>query len=173
MHSLGIELLSSESIESYSWLLDVVILQAVPAVYSRIQDIDCLGSHMTKIDVLKKFSGLIWNETILKEDFESTWKNLMDEFHLNENNWFNKMYKIRDLWVPSYFKECTFSGLMRTTSRSKTENYFYWLLSNLDLHLIEFSFHFDTTLEGKRCIQRKNDHDSRYTKPDFKTGLKL
>ncbi|KAL7591189.1 hypothetical protein Lser_V15G34808 [Lactuca serriola] len=62
---------------------------------------------------------------------------------------------------------------MRTTSKSEAENYFYGLLSNSDLHLIEFSTHFDTTLEGQRCIQRKNDHDSRYTKPNFKTRLKL
>ncbi|XP_023772223.1 protein FAR1-RELATED SEQUENCE 3-like [Lactuca sativa] len=116
---------------------DTAILQAVPA----------LGSHMAKTDVLKKLSDLIWNETILKEDFESTWKNLMDEFHLNKNNWFNEIYE--------------------------AENYFYGLLSNSDLHLIEFSTHFDNALEGQRCIQRKNDHDSRYTKPDFKTGLKL
>nr|KAJ0185854.1 hypothetical protein LSAT_V11C900498230 [Lactuca sativa] len=99
--TLGTGLLSSESIESYSWLLhafknafhkkpNVIVTSNV------IQDIDCvchtyhknlltglLGSHMAK---LKKLSDLIWNETILKEDFESTWKNLIDEFHLNENN---------------------------------------------------------------------------------------
>nr|KAJ0214875.1 hypothetical protein LSAT_V11C300148790 [Lactuca sativa]KAJ0218454.1 hypothetical protein LSAT_V11C300148400 [Lactuca sativa] len=89
-----------------------------------------------------------WNETILKQDFKSTWKNLMDEFHLNENNWFNEMYKMRDLWIPTYFKECTFSGLMRTTSRFEAETYFYGLLSNSDLHLIEFSTHFNTALEA-------------------------
>nr|KAJ0227913.1 hypothetical protein LSAT_V11C100041150 [Lactuca sativa] len=83
----------------------------------------------------------------------------MDEFHLNENNWFNEMHTMRNLWIPAHFKECTFSGLMRATSKSEAENYFYGLLSNSDLR--------------QRCIQRKNDHYSRYTKPDFKIGLKL
>ncbi|CAH1423453.1 unnamed protein product [Lactuca virosa] len=83
------------------------------------------------------------------------------------------MYKMRDLCIPAYFKECSSSGLMRTTSRSVAENYLYELLSNSDSHLIEFSTHFKTALEGQRCVQRKNDHDSRYTKPDFKIGLKL
>nr|KAJ0228146.1 hypothetical protein LSAT_V11C100043560 [Lactuca sativa] len=188
-------LLSSESIESYSWLLyafkkafskepnvivtdqDVAILQAVAAIFKNARHRLCMwhisqkftnkfGSYIAKTDVLKKLIDLVWNETILKEYFESTWKKLMDEFHLNENNLFNEMYKMRDLWIASYFKECTFSGLMRTTSRFEAENYFYGLLSNSDLHLIEFSTHFDTALEGQRCIQRKNEHDSRYTKPD-------
>nr|KAJ0226742.1 hypothetical protein LSAT_V11C100041130 [Lactuca sativa] len=96
----------------------------------------------------------------------------MDEFLLNKNNWFNEMYKMRDLWILAYFKECRFSGLMRTTSRSEAENYFYGLLSNLDLHLIEFSNHFYTALKGQIFIQRKKDHDSRYTKSDFKTGVR-
>nr|KAJ0204015.1 hypothetical protein LSAT_V11C500291080 [Lactuca sativa] len=124
--TFGVRLLSSESIESYSWLLhafkkaflkepnvivtyqDTAILQAVPVVFKSARHrfymwhisqkfTDKLGNHMTKRDVLKKLSDLIWNETILKEEFESTWKNLMDEFHLNENNWFNEMYKMRDL----------------------------------------------------------------------------
>lgn len=132
-----------------------------------------LGTTMAKTDVLKDINNLIWNETIQKEEFESRWTNIMDKNDLNGNKWFTEMYKIRDLWIPAYFKECSFSGLMRTMSRSEAENYFYGLLSNSDLHLIEFSSHFETALEGLRCIQRKNDHDSRYTKPDFITGLNI
>lgn len=128
---------------------------------------------MAKTDVLKDLSDLIWNETISKDDFESRWKMIMDQYKLNENNWFNEMYKIRNLWIPAYFKECSFSGLMRTTSRSEAENYFYGILSNPDLHLVDFITHFDNALEAQRCTQRKNDHDSRYTTPDFKTGLKI
>ena len=83
------------------------------------------------------------------------------------------MYNIRDIWIPAFFKECLFSGLMRTTSRSEAENYFYGQLSNPDLHLVDCVRHFETALEAQRCIQKKNDHDSRHTTPDFKTGLNL
>lgn len=132
-----------------------------------------LGGKIDKADVLKELNNLIWNETIKKDEFESSWKTIMEKFELNGNNWFNTMYNMRHLWIPAYFKECTFSGLMRTTSRSEAENYFYGLLSNPDLHLVDFIIHFETALEAQRCIQKKNDHESRYTTPDFKTGLKI
>lgn len=128
---------------------------------------------MTQTDVLKELNDLVWNETVKKEEFESNWKIIMDKFDLNEIKWFNDMYDIRDLWIPAYFRECSFSGLMRTTSRSEAENYFYGMLSNSDLHLLEFITHFDTALEAQRCVQRKKDHESRYTNPDFKTELKI
>lgn len=72
---------------------------------------------MAKRDVLKKLSDLIWNETIFKEDLESTWKNIIDKFDLSQNNWFNRMYKMKDIWIPTYVIECSSFGLM-TTSRS-------------------------------------------------------
>lgn len=128
---------------------------------------------MINTDVLQELNDLVWNERIKKEDFESTWKMIMDKFELNEISWFSDMYDMRDLWIPAYFKECAFSGLMRTTSRSEAENYFYGLISNTDLHLIEFINHFDTALEAQRFVQRKNDHDSRYTNPDFKSKLNI
>ena len=89
----------------------------------------------------------------------------MDDYDLSEKKWFEDMYNMRHMWIPAYFQECSFSGLMRTTSRSEAENYFYGLISNPDLYLTEFISHYNTAIEGQRYIQRKNDHDSRYTTP--------
>nr|KAJ0209240.1 hypothetical protein LSAT_V11C400185270 [Lactuca sativa] len=181
----GFGLLSSENIESYSWILyalkKIVNVPNLVVIDQRCCNFTCstdaiqecktkilyvahisiiyrqdvffilytcmqLGSQMAKTDVLKKLSGLIWNETILKEDFESTWKNIMGGFELNENNWVNEMYTMRDLCIPAYFKECSFFGLRRATSKFEIDNYLYGLLFNSNFHLIEFSTHFDTTL---------------------------
>ncbi|XP_023756408.1 protein FAR1-RELATED SEQUENCE 7-like [Lactuca sativa] len=95
----------------------------------------------------------------------------MDEYDLNSNNWFNEMFAIRDKWIPAYFQDCYLSGLMRTTSRSEGENYFYGLMTNADLHLIEYVSHFETAMEAQRFFQRKNNHDSRYTNPKIITKL--
>nr|KAJ0188305.1 hypothetical protein LSAT_V11C900506430 [Lactuca sativa] len=58
-----------------------------------------------------------------------------------------------------------------TISRSEAENYFYGLLFNSNLHLIKFSTHLDTALEAQQCVQRKSDHDSRYTNRILKINV--
>ncbi|KAI3496959.1 hypothetical protein L1887_39337 [Cichorium endivia] len=128
-----------------------------------------LGSNMSKTGVLKRLNNLIWNERINPADFETEWQSIMDEYDLNSNKWFKEMFAIRDRWIPGYFKDCHLSGLMRTTSRSEGENHFYGLVTNTDLHLIEFFSNFETAMESQRYVQRKNDHDSRYTNPELKT----
>lgn len=39
------------------------------------------------------------------------------------------------------------------------------------LSLVEFLSHHDTAIEYQRYIKRKNDHDSRYRSPKFRTDL--
>ncbi|XP_021970068.2 protein FAR-RED IMPAIRED RESPONSE 1-like [Helianthus annuus] len=57
------------------------------------------------------------------------------------------------------------SGLMRTSSRSESENHFFGKISNPKCTLVEFLSHFDTAIEAQRHEHRKNDHDTRYTNP--------
>lgn len=196
-------LLSSETIEAYKWLLtsfknafgreptilmtdqDAAIKQVIPAVFSpSCRHRLCmwhisqkftkkLGSHMSKTGVLKRLNGLIWNERINPENFEKEWQSIMDEYDLNANTWFTEMFANQEKWIPAYFKDCHLSGLMRTTSRCYGENYFYGLITNTDLHLIEFVSHFETAMEAQRFVQRKNNHDSRYTTPENKSKLMI
>ena len=65
------------------------------------------------------------------------------------------------------------SGLMRTSSRSESENNAYGRLTSIDLTLWEFYNHFDSVVGCQQFGQRKNDHDSRYTVPDFHTELQI
>ncbi|XP_023731457.1 protein FAR1-RELATED SEQUENCE 5-like [Lactuca sativa] len=199
--TFAVGLLASESIESYKWLLMAfkstfgqeptvlmtdqypTIKQAVPTVFlpscrHRLcmwhisqKFTDKLGSHMSKTGLLKRLNNLIWNERISASEFDIEWQSIMDEYDLNNNNWFNKMFAIRDKWIPAYFQDCHLSGLMQTTSRPEGENYFYELMTNADLHLIEFVSHFETAMEAQRFVQRKNNHESRYTNPEIITKL--
>ncbi|XP_022014753.1 uncharacterized protein LOC110914260 [Helianthus annuus] len=57
------------------------------------------------------------------------------------------------------------SGLMRTSSRSESENHFFGKISNPKCTLVEFLSHFDKAIEAQRHEHRKNDHDTRYTNP--------
>ncbi|PWA61757.1 zinc finger, SWIM-type, MULE transposase domain, FHY3/FAR1 family [Artemisia annua] len=65
------------------------------------------------------------------------------------------------------------SVLMRTSSRSESENNAYGRLTSIDLTLWEFYNHFDSVVDCQKFAQRKNDHDSRYTIPNFHTELQI
>ncbi|XP_021979290.1 uncharacterized protein LOC110875402 [Helianthus annuus] len=58
------------------------------------------------------------------------------------------------------------SGLMRTTSRSESENHFFCQVANSQLSLFEFFNHFDGAMDVQRFNHRKNDHISRNTTSD-------
>ncbi|KAL4566585.1 hypothetical protein LXL04_030703 [Taraxacum kok-saghyz] len=194
-------LICSESKESYKWLLtcfkntygkeptilmtdqDPSIKEVIPEVFSdSVRHRYCmwhisqkftkkLGTNLSKTGVLDRLHDLIWDERLTPNKFEIGWQNIMDEFGLHTIDWFTDMYEARESWIPAYFKDYHFSGLMRTTSRSECENKFFGSLTNTDMHLIEFVSNFETAMESQRHVQRKNDHLSRYTVPENKSKL--
>ncbi|XP_076934141.1 uncharacterized protein LOC143600296 [Bidens hawaiensis] len=55
-------------------------------------------------------------------------------------------------------------GLMCMSSRSVSENHFFWQVCNPRCTLVEFLAHFETALDHQRHEHRKNGHDCRYTR---------
>jgi hypothetical protein len=95
----------------------------------------------------------------------------MDDYGISDNDWIKDMFELRSMWIPAFYRDEPLSGLMRTTSRSESENHFFGQVSNSQLTLVEFFNHFDTAMESQRYTHRKNDHYSRYTVPDLWTNL--
>ncbi|XP_076891623.1 protein FAR1-RELATED SEQUENCE 3-like [Bidens hawaiensis] len=93
----------------------------------------------------------------------------MVEFDLDKNKWRTDMYEIRFDWIPAFYRDELLSGLMRTTSRSESENHFFGKATNSQLTLVEFFNHFDFCMEIQRYNGRRCDHDSRYTYPQLET----
>ncbi|XP_021986104.1 uncharacterized protein LOC110882376 [Helianthus annuus] len=65
------------------------------------------------------------------------------------------------------------SGLMRTTYRSESENHFFGQVCNSKATLVEFMTHYETAIEAQRHTHYKNDHESRYKRPQLKSSYKL
>ncbi|XP_021971288.1 protein FAR1-RELATED SEQUENCE 5-like [Helianthus annuus] len=65
------------------------------------------------------------------------------------------------------------SGLMRTTSRSESENHFFGQVYNSKATLVKFMTHYETAIEAQRHTHRKNDHESRYKRPQLKSNYQL
>ena len=77
-------------------------------------------------DFLGRFKSCVYNSETSVE-FEQELQSIITEFGLQKNAWLSQMYDIRDMWIPAYFRDVFLGAVMRTTSRSESENN---LLSN-------------------------------------------
>ncbi|XP_076945350.1 protein FAR-RED IMPAIRED RESPONSE 1-like [Bidens hawaiensis] len=147
--TVGAALLSSESIESYSWLLKVFLdsFGIAPNVVVTDQDpamkqaISLVGIALcNNEDFKRKICDIVWTDAISQSDFETQWKLIMKEYDLETNKWLSDMFEMKYDWIPAYYMDEPLS--------------------------VEFFSHFDHCMEIQRHNGRKNDHDTRYTHPD-------
>ncbi|KAM0853034.1 hypothetical protein ACQ4PT_051350 [Festuca glaucescens] len=112
----------------------------------------------------KRLNSCVWNSETPSE-FEENWKNVMLRFDLQDNEWFAKCYHIRGSWVPAYFMGIPLAGILRTTSRSESENSFFKNFIRRKLAFVEFWLRFDTALKCQRQEELVADHASLHTTP--------
>ncbi|XP_035832856.1 protein FAR1-RELATED SEQUENCE 5-like [Helianthus annuus] len=126
-----------------------------------------VGKVLCNDDTFKRrVCNIVWTDAIESEMFEKEWQEIIHDFGLLQNIWLESMFDLRSMWIPAFYRDEPMSGLMRTTSRSESENQFFGSVSNSQLTLVEFFTHFDTAIEAQRYNHRKNDHDARNTECD-------
>ncbi|GJX36749.1 FAR1-related sequence 5-like protein, partial [Tanacetum coccineum] len=126
-----------------------------------------------KTDFKEKLNKIVWNMYIGPEEYEYKWGKLMEEFKLENHKWLTKKFNIRSSWIPAYFIDSPLCGLMRTTSRSESENSFFYHFTNSGSTLINFMNCFETAMEKQRHVQERIDHKTIDTVPKLKTLLKI
>ncbi|XP_076922725.1 protein FAR1-RELATED SEQUENCE 5-like [Bidens hawaiensis] len=179
--TVGTGLLTSETIESYTWLLqmllksfgsapkvvvtnqDPAMKQAIASVFPNTRHRAFYKSFMVGADLCNnedfksRLCNIVWTDSISPFEFEEKWQAIMVEFD----------------WIPAFYREEPLSGLMRTTSRSESKNHFLRLATNSELTIVEFFNHFDFCMEIQRYNGRRCDHDSRYMYPQLETSSYL
>ncbi|XP_022013682.1 protein FAR1-RELATED SEQUENCE 5-like [Helianthus annuus] len=75
-------------------------------------------------DFRKRLSAIVWTNSLLPEAFEPEWAAILNDFGLTDHEWLTYIYGLRESWIPAYYREEEMSGLMRTSSRSESENHF-------------------------------------------------
>ncbi|KAI3767759.1 hypothetical protein L2E82_18153 [Cichorium intybus] len=153
--TFGAALLGNETADLYIWLLkcflsafgkqpkivvtdqDAALAKAVKAVFTESIHRLCMwhiGKKLTDkvcpniifgTDFRQRLQNLVWNPCIDYDVFEEKWIRLIEEFNLGENKWLKEMFRIRDRWIPVFFKGVNLSGLMRTTSLSESQKNFF------------------------------------------------
>nr|KAJ0207952.1 hypothetical protein LSAT_V11C500292920 [Lactuca sativa] len=176
--TFGIGLLSREDGSSYYWLLraflkafkkqlTLVLVYQDPTLNKVVNEIT--SQLATNSGFRKCFHFIIWNSMLEPHDFEKAWKSCLHEFNISNNKWMQEMYGLRRRWVPAFFKDIPMSGLMRTTSLSKGQN---WSFQNNTLtapYLLMFMMTFEGVMERQRCNQFVNDFNTATTLPRFIT----
>ncbi|XP_074356137.1 protein FAR1-RELATED SEQUENCE 5-like [Apium graveolens] len=170
-------LLSHENIEDYTWAFDhfvkamgrnpvVILTDQCPAmkvaVHNSFSDKNCLIASKHRLcmwHIMQKFR--IKRLMSLRELDE-----VLKEFKLDEHNWLSDMYSIRSSWIPSFFRDDPMFGLIRTTSRSEGENFFFGQFHRKRDTLCEFWLCFQSAMERQRNETERPNHESKTCIPE-------
>nr|XP_017228819.1 PREDICTED: protein FAR1-RELATED SEQUENCE 5-like [Daucus carota subsp. sativus] len=126
-----------------------------------------VGNRLCKeTDFMEKMKKYIWSSNLEIEEFENGWQSVIKEFNLEDNKWLADMYEIRKSWIPSYFRDNPMFGLMRTTSRSESENFFFGQFHRQGDTLCEFWLRFESAMHRQRNETERLDHESNSGKPN-------
>ncbi|KAL9688904.1 hypothetical protein QQ045_033331 [Rhodiola kirilowii] len=196
-------LLSREDIESYTWLLncflkcmgrapnivltdqDPSLREVVPKVMPDTHHRFCIWHIMRKLsakvgfgtprlqEFRSKMKVLVYDYHIETKVFEDKWIHLLVESDMSGNKWLLKMYKLREFFIPAYFRDIQLGGLLRTTSRSESQNSFFGSFLNKDMTLVAFFLNFNSALESQRQTQCKCDSENNSKKLLKKTPLSI
>nr|KAJ0192508.1 hypothetical protein LSAT_V11C800389890 [Lactuca sativa] len=199
--TFGASLLCREDTNSYIWLLRsflkcfgkapiMVVTDQDPAMKKAIEIVFPYTKHrfcmwhitsklplkvswetMNESDFKADFNSIVWDSKIVVNDFEMRWDALMVKYKLQDNKWMKDMFDLRSSWIPAYFKDVPMSGLMRTTSRSESENSAFNRVSHHGYTLNNFMNAFESVMERQRNNQIKFDFDTSTIIPIIKTPL--
>ncbi|XP_019175537.1 PREDICTED: protein FAR1-RELATED SEQUENCE 1-like [Ipomoea nil] len=164
---------------------DPAMKVAIPTVFKQARHRYCMWHIMCKVgekvgptlnkneEFRNKLNLIVWTSSLEPPDFEKQWRELMEKYNLVEHNWFKTMFEARKHWIPAYFRDGFMGGLLRTTSRSESENYTYSRFTGPQSSLVEFMMNFDSALKLQRNTNAKLNSDNEGYNPDMKTPLGL
>ncbi|KAL3818720.1 hypothetical protein ACJIZ3_004625 [Penstemon smallii] len=192
----GLAFLSNETESSFEWLFRtflesmggrqpetiftdqcMAMMNAVETVFPSAQHRLCQW-HISA-NAPKYFGSLnenssfkyLWNKCMKycqsEEEFEATWKRMMDNYNVGEQTWFPKMYKLRHKWA-SAFSNQIFSADLSATSRSEgTNSTLKKEIGNKTASLLNCVVAYEKVQENWRAKEMKKDTFSHHNMPGF------
>ncbi|XP_031090997.1 protein FAR1-RELATED SEQUENCE 5-like [Ipomoea triloba] len=164
---------------------DASLRVAVPRVFKSARHRFCMWHIMTKVGdkvraVLandqpfrRDLNTIVWDECITIDQFESRWLQIMEDHGLAKHRWLQLMFELRAFWIPAFFRDLPMSGLVRTTSRSESQNSSFGGCTNCHASLVEFFIHFEGAIDSQRHKQAKFDALCEGYLPVVKTPLAI
>ncbi|GJN34648.1 hypothetical protein PR202_gb23330 [Eleusine coracana subsp. coracana] len=139
----AVEIVFAES--RYRWCLWHII-KKIPEKF---------GRYTAYEDIKIDLGNVVYNSLTI-EEFESAWKNMLDQYNLHDNEWLQELYTNRQRWVPAYVKDSFWAG-MSTTQRSESMNSFFDGFVNSKTTLRQFVRQYENALQDK--VEKENIAD--------------
>ncbi|CAH9069746.1 unnamed protein product [Cuscuta epithymum] len=124
-------------------------------------------------EFLSKINSVVWSHYLSPEDFEKERMQVIVEYDLVSHTWLSHMFSIRRYWIPGFFRDLFMAGLLRTTSRSESENNFFGEFTNPGFSLVEFFMQFESAMDSQRHNNSKLNHISDSCTPVHSTPLPI
>lgn len=109
------------------------------------------------------YSCINFSETI--EDFESSWRSILDRYDLCKNEWLQAVYNARKQWAPVYFRDTFFAAL---SSNHGVSSFFDGYV-NQQTTIPAFFKQYERALENSLEREIEADYDTFSTTPLLKT----
>lgn len=122
-------------------------------------------------EFMKKLNKYVWSSHLTVTEFEAGWSSILKEFQLTEHIWLNEMYEMRKSWIPAFFRDKPMGGLLRTTSRSESSNFYFNHFVQKGDTLSEFYMCYESAIDKQ--IHEAKSLDNRDTSIPNPTTEKL
>ncbi|KAL6138692.1 hypothetical protein ACLB2K_063971 [Fragaria x ananassa] len=181
----GCGLLSDEKTESFIWLLEqwlkampsgppnVIITDQDPAIAKAIAQVlpltfhrFCLWHIMFKFRdklgpvIAQNYYGLfrasVYNSET-KEEFEASWKHVVQQSKQENHVWLKTMYELRSKWVPAFCNHIFHAG-MQSSQRVESNHSFFKTFVSENNSLLDFATRIERGLRQQRHEERIRDH---------------
>ncbi|KAK1396433.1 hypothetical protein POM88_006296 [Heracleum sosnowskyi] len=116
-----------------------------------------LSSNKKFVENLK---SAVYSDHLTPDEFEERWNAVISEYKLESNTWLTELFNIRDQWIPAYFSDIEMAGLLRTTSRSESSNFFFQHFHESGDTLVEFYSSFESAMDKQRLRYAENENRS-------------
>lgn len=107
---------------------------------------------------MEKLNNYVWSDHSTSSEFENGWTEVVSEFGLSDNVWLKEMFDLRAYWIPAYFNDDPMVGLLRTTSRSESSNFYFSHYVQRGDTLPEFYLCYQSAIEKQRTVNAKLNH---------------
>ncbi|XP_073148152.1 protein FAR1-RELATED SEQUENCE 5-like [Henckelia pumila] len=196
----GCGFLNDEKTESFVWLFnkfveamptgapkaiitdqDPAMTKAIAQVFPQTMHRYCLWHILNKFsekldpttfrDHYQSIKNVIENSTT-PDEFESYWEEAIKCANLEQNDWLNLMYGLRQKWVPAYLNH-VFAAGMSSSQRSESSHSFFKRYVSKKNSLVDFIIHFNRALKHQRHNELVSDHVDINERPNIKGNLPM
>lgn len=104
------------------------------------------------------------NNSLTVPEFERDWKKMIEDYNLQNNKYFNKMWETRNRFIPVYFKN-DFFPFIQSTGRSEGTNSRIKDNVGPTYSAISFLREYSRIVEQVNIAEKYEDHESRVKRP--------